>query len=157
KRAQATSFTRAPSISAHRASARTSRSMPFSSDWPRNLTCNPASMPPNTAMAGPLTASALKSMRWKFRLRHFAMGTRGAARRRRCTTSIRTTWRTPMSALKIVATLVAKPGKRDELTALLTTMVQISRTEPGNLRFDLWRDKADENRFVLDELYTDQA
>jgi quinol monooxygenase YgiN len=62
-----------------------------------------------------------------------------------------------MSAIKIVAILTAKPGKLDELTALLASMVQASRAEPGNLRYDLWRDQADANRFVLDELYKDQA
>ncbi|HVV33464.1 MAG TPA: putative quinol monooxygenase [Vitreimonas sp.] len=62
-----------------------------------------------------------------------------------------------MSAIKIVAILTAKPGKVDELTALLASMVQASRAEPGNLRYDLWRDQADANRFVLDELYKDQA
>jgi quinol monooxygenase YgiN len=61
------------------------------------------------------------------------------------------------TALKIVAVLVAKPGKLDDLTALLATMVEASRAEPGNLRYDLWRDQADLNRFVLDELYKDQA
>jgi quinol monooxygenase YgiN len=59
--------------------------------------------------------------------------------------------------LKIVAILVAKPGKFDELAALLNTMVQKTRAEPGVLRFDLWRDEADPNRFVLDELYTDRT
>lgn len=61
------------------------------------------------------------------------------------------------SAIKIVAILTAKPGKLDELAALLATMVRASRAEPGNLRYDLWRDQADANRFVLDELYKDQA
>jgi quinol monooxygenase YgiN len=62
-----------------------------------------------------------------------------------------------MPAIKIVAILTAKPGKLDELTTLLASMVQASRAEPGNLRYDLWRDQADANRFVLDELYKDQA
>ncbi len=30
-----------------------------------------------------------------------------------------------------------------------------SRAEPGNLRYDLWQDQSDPNRFVLDELYAD--
>ncbi|MFT3729245.1 MAG: putative quinol monooxygenase [Terricaulis sp.] len=61
------------------------------------------------------------------------------------------------SAIKIVAILVAKPGKREELSALLTTILRASRAEPGNLRYDLWCDQADPNRFILDELYADQA
>ncbi len=32
-----------------------------------------------------------------------------------------------------------------------------SRAETGNLRWDVWRDQADPTRFVLDELYIDNA
>lgn len=61
------------------------------------------------------------------------------------------------TSVKIVATLVARPGKAEELRALLDTMVAQSRAEPGNLRYDLWRDRAEPGRFVLDELYVDAA
>jgi quinol monooxygenase YgiN len=60
-------------------------------------------------------------------------------------------------SVKITAILVAKPGKAGELRALLDTMLAPSRAEAGNLRYDLWQDQADPNRFVLDELYTDSA
>jgi quinol monooxygenase YgiN len=59
--------------------------------------------------------------------------------------------------VKIVAVLVAKPGRAEELRALLDAMVVASRAEPGNLQYDLWRDHADAGRFVLMELYTDDA
>ena len=55
--------------------------------------------------------------------------------------------------VKIVAILTAKPGKADALKALMDTMVTASRAEPGNLRYDLWREKAEPNRIVIDELY----
>ena len=58
---------------------------------------------------------------------------------------------------KIMAILAAKPGKAEALRALLDGMLVQSRQEPGNLRYDLWRDQADPNRFVLDELYADNA
>ncbi len=58
---------------------------------------------------------------------------------------------------KIVAVLTAKPGRDDDLKALLAGMVAPSRAEPGNLRWDVWRDQADPARFVLDELYIDSA
>lgn len=58
---------------------------------------------------------------------------------------------------KIVAVLTAKPGKDEDLEALLAGMVAPSRAEPGNLRWDVWRDQADPARFVLDELYVDSA
>ncbi|MEC4593537.1 MULTISPECIES: putative quinol monooxygenase [Nitrospirillum] len=57
--------------------------------------------------------------------------------------------------VKITAILIARPGKLDELKALLAGMVAPSRAEPGNLRWDIWQDQAEPNRFVLDELYVD--
>ncbi|MGC4110299.1 MAG: putative quinol monooxygenase [Nocardioides sp.] len=57
--------------------------------------------------------------------------------------------------VKIVAVLTALPGQTEALEALLNDMLAPSRAEPGNLRYDLWRDRADNNRFVLDELYLD--
>lgn len=59
------------------------------------------------------------------------------------------------SPVKIIAILAARPGKTETLRALLDTMVVASRAEPGNLRYDLWQERADPARFVLDELYTD--
>lgn len=59
--------------------------------------------------------------------------------------------------VKIVAILTARPGQVETLQALLAGMVAPSRAEPGNLRWDIWRDQADATRFVLDELYVDNA
>lgn len=61
------------------------------------------------------------------------------------------------SNIKITAILTARPGKADALEALLQGMIAPCRAEPGNLRWDIWRDQADKDRFVLDELYLDQA
>jgi quinol monooxygenase YgiN len=58
---------------------------------------------------------------------------------------------------KTVAVLTARPGKADALRALLDSLIEPSRAEPGNLRYDLWRDPAAPGRFVLDELYIDRA
>jgi quinol monooxygenase YgiN len=52
-----------------------------------------------------------------------------------------------------MAILTARPGKADELKALLDGMIAPSRAEPGNLRYDLWQEQAEPRRFVLDELY----
>lgn len=60
-----------------------------------------------------------------------------------------------MSNVKITAILTAKPGKIDDLETLLLGMAPACRAEPGNLRWDVWRDKAQAGRFVLDELYVD--
>lgn len=59
------------------------------------------------------------------------------------------------TTVKIVAILTARPGQAEALRALLDGMLAPSRAEVGNLRYDLWRDQADPNRFVLDELYAD--
>jgi quinol monooxygenase YgiN len=59
--------------------------------------------------------------------------------------------------VKIVAILTARPGKTEALKALLDGMIEQSRAEPGNRRYDLWRDRDDPARFVLDELYADAA
>ncbi len=59
--------------------------------------------------------------------------------------------------VKIVAILTARAGKVEALRALLAGMVVPSRAEPGNLRWDIWQDQADAARFVLDELYVDNA
>lgn len=61
------------------------------------------------------------------------------------------------SLVKIVAILVARPGRTDELRALLSGMVTPSRAEPGNLRWDIWQVQSEHDRFVLDELYADSA
>jgi quinol monooxygenase YgiN len=59
--------------------------------------------------------------------------------------------------MKIVGILTARPGKVSELGTFLSAMRVRSRAEPGNLRRDIWRDNANPDRFVLDELYVDEA
>ncbi len=59
------------------------------------------------------------------------------------------------TTVKIMAILVAKPGKTGDLRALLESMIAPSRAETGNLRYDLWLDQTNPERFFLDELYTD--
>ncbi|QJU58137.1 antibiotic biosynthesis monooxygenase [Sphingomonas sp. AP4-R1] len=59
--------------------------------------------------------------------------------------------------VKTVAVLTARPGKTEALHALLGGMIAPSRSEPGNRRYDLWVDQTESGRFVLDELYVDDA
>ena len=59
--------------------------------------------------------------------------------------------------VKTLAILVARRGMVEQLRALLEGMVVPSRAEPGNLQYDLWVDHTDSGRFVLEELYTDDA
>jgi quinol monooxygenase YgiN len=56
---------------------------------------------------------------------------------------------------KIVAMFTPKPGKAAEVEAVLRTMLSPTRAEPGNLRYDLWREEGENGRFVFDELYVD--
>jgi len=60
-------------------------------------------------------------------------------------------------SVKIIAILVARRGRIEELRALLDGLVVPSRAEPGNLQYNLWRAHADAGRFVLEELYSDDA
>ncbi|RUM07641.1 putative quinol monooxygenase [Rhizobium chutanense] len=61
------------------------------------------------------------------------------------------------SPTKITAILTAHLDKAAELRALLVGMAPLCRAEPGNLRWDVWRDRAHCDRYVLDELYLDAA
>ena len=59
------------------------------------------------------------------------------------------------SDVKIIAVLTAGAGAADRLRVLLGGMLEPSRAEHGNLRYDLWQDQGQPSRFVLDELYQD--
>ena len=57
----------------------------------------------------------------------------------------------------IVAKFLIKPEHADKWPDLSREFTEATRAEPGNLRWDIWQDQADANRFVLDELYVDKA
>jgi quinol monooxygenase YgiN len=59
--------------------------------------------------------------------------------------------------IKLMAILTAGPGKAEELIALLSGMAPYCRAEPGNLRWDVWQDQSGGGRYVVDELYLDDA
>jgi quinol monooxygenase YgiN len=61
------------------------------------------------------------------------------------------------SPVKITALLTARPGRAGELEALLRGMAPDSRAEAGNLRWDVWQDQSNPDRYVLDELYVNDA
>jgi quinol monooxygenase YgiN len=62
-----------------------------------------------------------------------------------------------MAHIKIVGTLLARPGTAGELEALLFSMAPHCRAEQGNLRWDIWRDQTKADQYVLDELYLNNA
>jgi quinol monooxygenase YgiN len=59
-----------------------------------------------------------------------------------------------MPELFIVAGLKAKQGKEEELRRDLVAVVEPSRTEDGNLRYELFVDQGDPGRFVFVEHWT---
>ncbi|HEU5102057.1 MAG TPA: putative quinol monooxygenase [Roseiflexaceae bacterium] len=50
-----------------------------------------------------------------------------------------------------------KPEHVEEFIPAMLANARGSRTEPGNLRFDVMRDVDDPNHFLLHEVYTDAA
>jgi quinol monooxygenase YgiN len=56
-----------------------------------------------------------------------------------------------MSELFIVVGLKAKAGKEDELRRDLSALVEPSRHEDGNYRYDLFEDQHEPGRFVFVE------
>jgi len=57
--------------------------------------------------------------------------------------------------VKVVAVLTAKDGQERELEALLRGMAPPSRGEPGNVQYNLWRNREKPAEFVIDEMYVD--
>jgi quinol monooxygenase YgiN len=54
-----------------------------------------------------------------------------------------------------IAKLNAKPGMKSDLLEFLRGDVEVSRHEPGTLRFDVWLDPADADAVILYETYVD--
>lgn len=54
----------------------------------------------------------------------------------------------------IIGQMISAPGKRDELIGYLSAG---STEMPGNLAYDIWRDKADENSIWITEVWKDEA
>ena len=59
--------------------------------------------------------------------------------------------------VRSIAILTGRQGKAEALKALLVAMAPQSRAEPGNLRWDLWCDRSEPARYILDERYRDEA
>ena len=57
----------------------------------------------------------------------------------------------------ILATIRIKPDQRDQFLATIReTALSSVNSEPGCLRFDVFQDLADENRYILYEVYTSE-
>lgn len=62
-----------------------------------------------------------------------------------------------MSELFIVVGLVAKAGKEDALRQDLSTLVEPSRAEEGNIRYELFEDRETPGHFVFVEEWASEA
>lgn len=60
-------------------------------------------------------------------------------------------------SVKVIAFVTVTPGQETAFEAEAGACVAISRTEPGVLHYDLWREDEGERRYVFNELYVDQA
>ena len=59
--------------------------------------------------------------------------------------------------LLLFAELTAKPSSINKVEVLLRSLVDITRDEPGNIVYAVHQRNDDPHRFVLYELYVDQA
>lgn len=59
--------------------------------------------------------------------------------------------------LHIVATLVAQSEKIDIVRKALTDLIEPTRKEPGCLRYELYQNQQDPQKFVFVEEYVDEA
>jgi quinol monooxygenase YgiN len=61
------------------------------------------------------------------------------------------------TVVKTIAIFTARSEKTEAVKGLLLGMLRPSREEPGNLRWDVWQDPIEPRRFMVDELYSDDA
>jgi quinol monooxygenase YgiN len=62
-----------------------------------------------------------------------------------------------MSDVFIVAVLYSKQGQENQLRVDLTAVVEPSRRDEGNLRYELFVDQSDPRRFLFVEHWADPA
>ncbi len=62
-----------------------------------------------------------------------------------------------LMSVKVIAFVTVKAGEEQAFEAAASICVAASRSEPGVLHYDLWREAEGERRYVFNELYADQA
>lgn len=60
----------------------------------------------------------------------------------------------PATTYALIGQIMAAPGQREELIGYLA---EGSNAMPGNLAYQIWRDKADENSIWITEVWKDEA
>ena len=63
----------------------------------------------------------------------------------------------PDQALRVVARVVARPGKEEELRALLRGLIEPTRREPGCVTYELLQNKAEPTDFTFVEEWNSEA
>ncbi|KKB78119.1 antibiotic biosynthesis monooxygenase [Devosia soli] len=63
----------------------------------------------------------------------------------------------PTAPVVLIAEFTARPGNGDEVAALPAGLAENVRREEGNMTFDCYRKADDEDKFVVYEIYRDQA
>ncbi len=58
-----------------------------------------------------------------------------------------------MAELQVIARYTITAGREEEVLPLLTKLAEASRTEPGNISFEIYRRYGDERNVVLLERY----
>lgn len=61
------------------------------------------------------------------------------------------------NSVRVVARIVALPGKADELRAVLTRLIEPTRGEPGCVRYELLQNQADPTDFTFVEEWESDA
>jgi quinol monooxygenase YgiN len=62
-----------------------------------------------------------------------------------------------MSELSVVAILMVREGTEDEMRGALAALVPPSRTDQGNLRYEMYADQTESRRFVIVQRWTDET
>ncbi|MCS6805681.1 MAG: putative quinol monooxygenase [Acidobacteriota bacterium] len=63
----------------------------------------------------------------------------------------------PKHTLRVVARIIARPDKVEELRSLLMGLIEPTRKEPGCIAYELLQNKADETDFTFVEEWEDDA
>ena len=71
------------------------------------------------------------------------------------TTDIKKFQNRTSEAVRVLAFLKAKPGKREALEKMLKTVIENTRREPGNIAYVMHRSTKNPDELMFDEVWTD--
>jgi quinol monooxygenase YgiN len=62
-----------------------------------------------------------------------------------------------MTPIVLIVNWVARRGHEEAVERVLLAMIELSREEPGCIRYDVYRSAVDKRCFLLVEIYRDQT